>query len=469
MAIVKMKRLQILALERDHDAMLRRLQHMGCVEISEPDTASLPDSLRRCDTAAADCLARQRQLQTAMDTLRRTAPPPKAGLLTPRPRISERDYLDEASLAAELETARRINELAADINRLTAKETQLRSEQAALRPWRSLDVPLELTETRWCDITSGTLPPFARWDEVQGALAAQIPEAEAYLLYADREQQCILLLTHKTVTAAALELLRSFGFAGGQLKGRHGTPEENLTALGDALRQTAAEKEDARQALAALGVTAEVNGRNDMTIDGQKFSGNSQYLKEGRVMHHGTIMFDSDLDRVAQALHVDQEKIAAKGVVSVRSRVTTVRQHMPHPVELEEFRRVLLDNILAQQPGEEYIFTEADKAQIARLREQRYATWEWNYGQSRECEMTKKKRFPACGGVEAHLSTDHGVIEHIAFTGDFFSVVEPEVLAEKLVGVRLEEQNLREALAQEDAGRYFSGLKNEELIELLLS
>lgn len=217
-------------------------------------------------------------------------------------------------------------------------------------------------------------------------------------------------------------------------------------------------------ALAALGVTAEANGRNDMTIDGQKFSGNSQYLKEGRVMHHGTIMFDSDLDRVAQALHVNQGKIAAKGVASVRSR-----QHMPHPVEQEEFRRVLLDNILAQQHGEEYIFTEADKAQIARLREQRYATWEWNYGQSRECEMTKKKRFLVCGGLEAHLSTDHGIIQHIAFTGDFFSVVEPEVLAEKLVGLRLEEQSLRGALAQEDAGRYFSGLKNEELIELLLS
>lgn len=214
-------------------------------------------------------------------------------------------------------------------------------------------------------------------------------------------------------------------------------------------------------ALAALGVQAEVNGR--------KFSGNSQYLKEGRVMHHGTIMFDSDLDRVAQAPHVDQEKIAAKGVASVRSRVTTVRQHMPHPVELEEFRRVLLDNILAQQLGEEYVLTEEDKSQISRLREQRYATWEWNYGQSRECEMTRQKHFPACGGVEAHLSTDRGVIRYIAFTGDFFSVVEPKVLAEKLVGVRLEEQSLRDALAQEDAGRYFSGPKNEELIELLLS
>lgn len=221
--------------------------------------------------------------------------------------------------------------------------------------------------------------------------------------------------------------------------------------------------------LAALGVAAEVNGRNDMTISGRKFSGNSQYLREGRVMHHGTILFDSDLNRMAQALHVDQEKIAAKGVTSVRSRVTTVRQHMSHPVELEEFRRALLDNILAQQPSEKYVFTEEDKAQITRLREQRYATWEWNYGRSRECEMVKKKRFSACGGVEVHLSTNHGVIENIAFTGDFFSVVEPEVLGEKLVGVRLEEQSIREVLAQEDVGRHFSGLKNEELIELLLS
>ncbi len=75
MAIVKMKRLQVLALARDHDAILRRLQHMGCLEISEPDVQALPDTLRRCDTAAADLLARQRQLQSAIDILRRTAPP----------------------------------------------------------------------------------------------------------------------------------------------------------------------------------------------------------------------------------------------------------------------------------------------------------------------------------------------------------------------------------------------------------
>ena len=83
--------------------------------------------------------------------------------------------------------------------------------------------------------------------------------------------------------------------------------------------------------------------------------------------------------------------------------------------------------------------------------------------------MRKKMRFPACGSVEVHLTTDHGVIQDLHFTGDFFSVVEPEVLADKLKGVRLEEQSLRAALADETVSRYFSGLENGELIELLLS
>ena len=81
--------------------------------------------------------------------------------------------------------------------------------------------------------------------------------------------------------------------------------------------------------LATLGVKAEVNGRNDITIDGKKFSGNSQYLRQGRVMHHGTIMFDSDLSVVGEALRVDPTKIQTKGIRSVRSRVTNVAEHLP--------------------------------------------------------------------------------------------------------------------------------------------
>ena len=95
MPIAKMKRLQVLALERDHDALLRQLERMGCVEISEPDAPDAPESLRRCDSETADCLARQRQVQTAIDALRRAAPPKKAPLLAPRPAIGETEYLSE--------------------------------------------------------------------------------------------------------------------------------------------------------------------------------------------------------------------------------------------------------------------------------------------------------------------------------------------------------------------------------------
>ena len=116
--------------------------------------------------------------------------------------------------------------------------------QLALLPWQTLDIPTELTGTRRTDITTGTLPPFAGWDEVQGALNAQIPEAELYQLSASREQQCVLLITHKAVTAQALELLRGYGFSSGQLKGRTGTVQQLLDTLTQQEEQTAREKAD---------------------------------------------------------------------------------------------------------------------------------------------------------------------------------------------------------------------------------
>lgn len=91
MPIVKMKRLQVLALEQDHDALLRRLERMGCVEISEPDAPDAPESLRRCDSETADCLARQRQVQTAIDALRRAAPPRKRRCWRPAPPSARRN------------------------------------------------------------------------------------------------------------------------------------------------------------------------------------------------------------------------------------------------------------------------------------------------------------------------------------------------------------------------------------------
>ena len=231
MPIAKMKRLQVLALERDHDALLRQLERMGCVEISEPDAPDAPESLRRCGSETADCLARQRQVQTAIDALRRAAPPKKAPLLAPRPAIGEAEYLSETGLADGLALARQVNEAAGRLQQLTALAAQLETDRITLGPWLSLDLPLELTETRCCDVTLGVLPPFVPWDELCGQVQNEYPESELHLLSADRQQQCVLLITHKAATAPVLELLRGRGFAASPLKGRTGTPEENRRRL----------------------------------------------------------------------------------------------------------------------------------------------------------------------------------------------------------------------------------------------
>ena len=221
------------------------------------------------------------------------------------------------------------------------------------------------------------------------------------------------------------------------------------------------------QALARLGVTAEVNGRNDMTIDGKKFSGNSQYIREGRVMHHGTILFDSDLSVVSQALQVDPAKIQAKGIQSVRSRVTNVRPHLPEDAPLPQFRQLLLQEIARENGGVEYLFTAEDLAAIEELKRRRYDQWTWNYGESPACTLMKKQRFEGCGTVEVYINVDKGLICDVSFRGDFFSVREPEELAQQLIGLRPQRQSYEAALQNVAVHRYFAGLDNEQFIDLL--
>lgn len=245
----------------------------------------------------------------------------------------------------------------------------------------------------------------------------------------------------------------------------------NFTFITDAASGTALDMklfcQPVVRTLAALGVHAEVNGRNDITIDGKKFSGNSQYLRQGRVMHHGTIMFNSDLSVVSEALQVDPTKFQTKGVRSVRSRVTNVADHLDRPVSLPEFRRILLENILRENPGQPYPLTPKDLAAVEKLREERYAAWDWNYGQSPACTVLRRRRVEGCGLVEAYISVDSGLISAIAFRGDFFSAVEPEEMAPRFVGRTPDQAGFAAALEGVDVSRYFAGLQNDQLIEIL--
>lgn len=221
------------------------------------------------------------------------------------------------------------------------------------------------------------------------------------------------------------------------------------------------------RALAGLGVTAEINGRNDMTIDGKKFSGNAQYCKRGRVMHHGTVLYDSDLGVVGEALVVPKDKIESKGLKSVQSRVTNVKAHMREDIPVERFIAALRDAMFRENDLVPYPLTPEDLAAVKKLQREVYDTWEWNFGASPAYSIRKERRIEGCGKVEVFMNVERGVITELAFRGDYFGNRDTTDLAGLLTGRRVEEADLSAAVAGVDIGEYFHNLDERTFLAIL--
>ena len=220
------------------------------------------------------------------------------------------------------------------------------------------------------------------------------------------------------------------------------------------------------ETLRSFGVQAEISGRNDITVDGKKFSGNSQYVREGRVMHHGTIMFDSDLTTVTQALQVDRDKIQSKGIKSVASRVTNLRPYMPEGTTLEQFRQRLLEYLSAAEPLHTLTLTAADETQIEAIRAARYATWEWNYGRSPKFDVTRKRYWDG-GCLEASVSIADGRITDVRFCGDFLAVRDMDALLAALKGTAYRPEAVRPVLEASPVAELFGAITADEVIATL--
>ena len=220
--------------------------------------------------------------------------------------------------------------------------------------------------------------------------------------------------------------------------------------------------------LCELGANAMVDGRNDILIDGMKISGNAQYVRQGRVMHHGTILFDSDMTVLSQALKPDPTKMSAKGVKSVRSRVTTVRPCLREDMTIHQFRAALTESLFEGEGIVRYELTDADVAAIVKIQQERYAKYEWNYGFANAGAVIHKRRFDGCGLVEAHITLENGIIKALHFHGDYFSTLSPEELAQRFVGISMTEHATAKVLNDCLASDHITGLSNEDLIDLLV-
>ena len=227
-------------------------------------------------------------------------------------------------------------------------------------------------------------------------------------------------------------------------------------------------------ALHQMGATtAEVSGRNDLLVDGKKFSGNAMYSRNGKTFSHGTLSLDVDLDVLTKALHVQKDKIASKGIKSIRSRVTNLRPYLApeyQDLSTEQFRDKLLLELfhadsLEQIKDHEYVVTDADQKEIDKIIEQSYYNWDWVYGKSPAFTAKQRKHFDM-GTVDVRYNIENGKVENVEIYGDFFGMKDVNDIKQKLLNVKFDRDEILKVLGQFNLDDYFKGIPEEDLGKL---
>lgn len=236
-----------------------------------------------------------------------------------------------------------------------------------------------------------------------------------------------------------------------------------ITDAGDA-QGAARFTEPVVSALRALGLDAQSSGRNDILVSGKKVSGTAQRLCKGRILHHGTLLFDSDSDMIARVLRPDAAKFDSKSVKSVRGRVGNIRAMLNRDMTLAEFW-AYLKTALADEL-EPVALTEQELALAQTLRREKYAAWDWTYGAAPPSTATARRRFPG-GTVEVRIRICGGKVEDIVFYGDFLALRDLTPVQEALRGLPCRRAVLYEALQGFALEEYFGTIRAEELLEVI--
>ncbi len=217
--------------------------------------------------------------------------------------------------------------------------------------------------------------------------------------------------------------------------------------------------------LKTLGLNASDNGRNDILIDGRKVSGNAFYHLPGRSIVHGTMLFDTDMAHMQGAITPSTQKLASKGVSSVRSRITTLSEHLVGRMGIEQFKAFVKNELC----DGETLLTEADVRSIEEIM-QSYLTPEFIYGSNPRCTTSFNKRIDNVGEFQISIELDHNVIKDINIAGDFFVLGSiDECIIAPLKGVRYTREAVAEALKALDAGTVIANITTQQLINVILS
>ena len=215
-------------------------------------------------------------------------------------------------------------------------------------------------------------------------------------------------------------------------------------------------------ALADMGLSASLGGRNDILIGNKKISGNAQYTSNGRILHHGTLLFDTDTKHMERVLRVDKEKLTSHGVSSHKSRVCNAKKLLNNkPATTEEFISSLEAKIVGYLKAEPLELRTSDEISALTSRN---SSIEWILSDKKHLtsySVLKEKRF-SFGRVSVNLNLDRDVIEGIMISGDFFSSAPVEELENALLGRKLTD------VINLDVSKYIASMTNEVFYSLLI-
>ena len=217
--------------------------------------------------------------------------------------------------------------------------------------------------------------------------------------------------------------------------------------------------------LKGFGLNADFQGKNSIVLDGFKVSGNAEHVYKKRILHHGTLLFNTNPERLEEALRVNPGKYFDRSVKSIRSKTTNVTDHLNNGMSITQFVDVFMGRILAQQNDAElYELTDSDNQNIRSLIKNKYSTWEWNFGYSPEYELN---RMIDISGNEfrIYLKIEKGFISKANITSYLLNSILQEKLETDLTGQRHQEDIILGILSQGEFKNIYKQINHEEWIK----
>lgn len=220
------------------------------------------------------------------------------------------------------------------------------------------------------------------------------------------------------------------------------------------------------KALRDKGVYAEQTGRNDILVDGQKFSGNAQQFSKNKLLHHGTLMFDVDTEAVSKSLNVKPGKFRSKATKSVKSRVINLKSLLDIETAAD-LKKLLLEWFDKEYGLDEVKLNRNDLEMIDLLCKDKYSKDEWNFGMSPKANITRGDYF-RCGQIVFNWSIEKHKIKNLKITGDFFTSGNIEEFEKKFCGIEYNKKEIMDVLQETDLANLFGDVTAEELVQIIV-